>query len=78
LGGSGGGSGLSGGFWGRGNLGGRGMVGWEGWDCGGGGVDGGWLRVKLPTNANRPAPRNAMTTLRDTEDSKTSQLEKSK
>jgi len=45
------------------------MVGWEGWDCGGGGVDGGWLRVKLPTNANRPAPRNAMTMLRDTEDS---------
>ncbi len=53
------------------------MVGWEGWDCGGGGVDGGWLRVKLPTNANRPAFRNAMTMLQDTEDSKTSQLEKS-
>ncbi len=53
------------------------MMGWEGWDCGGGGVDGGWLRVKLPTNANRPAFRNAMTMLRDTEDSKTSQPEKS-
>jgi hypothetical protein len=54
------------------------MVGWEGWDCGGGGVDGGWLRVKLPDQRKPLASRNAMTMLRDTEDSnhtKTSQLE---